>query len=123
MQFSEKRNITRWLIVLGSFLIVAVILWNTFIFFQIFKKDERSKMELWAKAQSNLLSADLENYDPELNLYIIENNKNIPLILTENNKVIGINNIDYLQVRDSIELKNKIKELEKQNTPIEIEIS
>lgn len=123
MQFSEKRNITRWLIVLGSFLIVAIILWNTFIFFQIFKKDERSKMELWAKAQSNLLSADLENYDPALNLYIIENNKTIPLILTENDKVIGINNIDYLQVRDSVELKNKIKELEKQNSPIEIEVS
>ncbi|NHN27958.1 HAMP domain-containing histidine kinase [Flavobacterium jejuense] len=123
MQFSEKRNLTRWLIILASFLIVIIILWNTYIFFQIFKEDERNKMELWAKAQSNLLSADLENYDPELNLFILENNKTIPLILTENDNVIGINNIDYLEVRDSLELKKKIKQLERENKPLEMEFS
>ena len=37
MQFSEKRNFTRWIIIMASFVIVVLILWNTYSFFQIFK--------------------------------------------------------------------------------------
>jgi len=45
MQFSESRITTRWIIVFVSFLIVSLILWNTYSFFQIFKEEERIKME------------------------------------------------------------------------------
>ena len=36
MQFSEKRNLTRWIIIISSFLIASLILWNTYVFFQTF---------------------------------------------------------------------------------------
>ena len=54
MQFSEKRNLTRWIIIISSFLIASLILWNTYVFFQTFKEEERNKMELWATALKNL---------------------------------------------------------------------
>jgi len=82
MQFSEKRNLTRWIIIISSFLIASLILWNTYVFFQTFKEEERNKMELWATALKNLRNADV-NADIQLPTFIIENNKNIPLILTD----------------------------------------
>ena len=60
MQFSEKRNLTRWVIIISSFLIASLILWNTYSFFQIFKEEERNKMELWATAQKSLINATLD---------------------------------------------------------------
>ena len=77
MQFTEKRNLTRWIIIISSFLIASLILWNTYVFFQTFKEEERNKMELWATALKNLRNADV-NADIQLPTFIIENNKNIP---------------------------------------------
>ena len=82
MQFSEKRNLTRWVIIISSFLIASLILWNTYIFFQIFKEEERSKVELWAKALKNIRNSDIDA-DISLPTFIVENNKNIPLILND----------------------------------------
>ena len=94
MQFSERRNTTRWIIILASFIIISLILWNTYTFFQIFKNEERVKMELWAAAQKSFLKADLENDNIELNLEILKSNKTIPMILTENNDIRTQGNIE-----------------------------
>ncbi|MEP6931344.1 MAG: sensor histidine kinase, partial [Flavobacterium sp.] len=45
MFFSDRRNTTRWVIISISFLIISLILWNTYTFFQIFKNEERIKMK------------------------------------------------------------------------------
>src|SRR4030095_14814286 len=87
MPFSEKRNLTRWIIIMTSFVIVALILLNTYNFFQIFKNEERVKMELWAQSLKTLLNADPETGDVELPRQIISNNKTIPTILVENNQI------------------------------------
>ena len=50
MQFSEQTNITRWIIVAASFVIVSLILWNTYDFFQVFKSEERQKMDILAES-------------------------------------------------------------------------
>ena len=44
MKFSKSRNTSRWIIIFASFLIVSLILWNTYNFFQIFK--ERNQIQL-----------------------------------------------------------------------------
>lgn len=121
MQFSDKRNNTRWIIIITSFVIVLLILWNTYSFFQIFKQEERSKMELWAKAQKSLMQADLENDKIDLNLDIFSNNKTIPLILTENDAIINQTNIDEAIVKDSIKLGNVLERLKSENQPLKIE--
>jgi len=121
MQFSERRNTTRWIIILASFIIISLILWNTYTFFQIFKNEERAKMELWAAAQESLLKADLENDNIDLNLEVLQSNHTIPLILTENNTIINSNNIDEAIKKDSIQLNAVWQRLKNENEPIKIE--
>ena len=55
MVFSKNRNLIRWIIVIASFAIISLILWNTYIFFQNFKAEERTKMENWSFAQNEYL--------------------------------------------------------------------
>ena len=73
MDFSDKRSLTRWIIIITSFIIITMILWNTYVFFQIFKNEERLKMELLATAQKTLINAG-ENTELDLPLKIFSNN-------------------------------------------------
>jgi signal transduction histidine kinase len=122
MQFSEKRNLTRWFIILASFVIVILILWNTYSFFQIFKNDERVKMEVWAESLKTLLNADPLEDDVELPRQVMSNNKTIPIILTENNNIINTTNIDENIIKDKAKLADFLVKLKKQNDPIIIRI-
>ena len=117
MQFSEKRNITRWIIIMASFVIVSLILWNTYTFFQIFKNEERLKMEVWANAQKSLINAN-ETTDVDLPLQIFNNNTTIPLILMENNTIRSTANIDEKIVNDKKLIQEYLLQLKKENEPI-----
>lgn len=121
MQFSERRNTTRWIIIMTSFVIVSLILWNTYSFFQIFKSEERIKMGNWALAQKKINTDDL-NADLELPFAIIEN-PTIPIILSINDSITSTINIDEDIVKDKIKLKNYLEKLKLQNSPIVMEIS
>ncbi|WP_445453259.1 sensor histidine kinase [Flavobacterium sp. 25HG05S-40] len=120
MQFSEKRNLTRWIIIMASFVIVIMILWNTYSFFQIFKNEERVKMQLWAQSLKTINNANLDT-DIELPRQIMENNTTIPIILTENNKIISHNNIDESDTSSPARLQQFLEKLKKQNEPIAIQ--
>ncbi len=120
MQFSKSRNTTRWVIIFASFLIISLILWNTYTFFQIFKNEERLKMNLWANAHKTLINAG-ENTDLELPLQIFSNNTSIPIILTENDSIINTRNIDDEIVKDKKKSDSFLSGLKAQNDPIVIE--
>jgi signal transduction histidine kinase len=97
-----------------------LILWNTYTFFQIFKNEERLKMNLWAKAQKTLINAD-ENTDVELPLQIFSTNSSIPIILTENNKIINAVNVDDKIIKSKSESANFLADLKNENEPIVIQ--
>jgi two-component system, sporulation sensor kinase D len=120
MQFSDKKNTTRWIIIFASFFIISLILWNTYTFFQIFKNEERLKMNLWANAQKTLINAG-ENTDVELPLQIFSNNTSIPIILTENDSIINTVNIDETIVKDKTKANAFLSDLKNENEPIVIE--
>ncbi len=123
MQFSDKRNISRWIIIIASFFIVTLILWNTYSFFQIFKDEERVKMQNWALAQKKLNSADPnENVDMELPFQIIQE-ASIPIIVTENDSIINTTNIDKDILKDKKQLNAYWQKLKNQNDPILMQIS
>jgi signal transduction histidine kinase len=123
MQFSEKRNITRWFIIVASFFIVVLILWNTYNFFQIFKHEERSKMELWAKALTSVANAN-ENSDLDLPFEIISKNTTIPIFISDRkDSIIDSNNIDEAIANDPTALKTYFNSIKKDNQPIKIERS
>lgn len=122
MQFSEKRNLTRWIIIISSFIIASLILWNTYVFFQSFKVDERNKMELWASALKNLRNADI-NADIQLPTFIIENNKNIPLILTDKKgKILSNLNLGTIE-NDSVKVVAFLNIIKNQNNPIKVQFA
>jgi two-component system, sporulation sensor kinase D len=122
MQFSEKRNLTRWIIIISSFLIASLILWNTYVFFQIFKEEERNKMELWATAQQSLSNAN-EFTDIELPSYILTNNKTIPLILTDKKgKILSNLNLGEIE-NDTVKVKEFLKVIKNQNEPIKVQFA
>ncbi|MFZ4678982.1 MAG: sensor histidine kinase [Flavobacterium sp.] len=123
MLFSEKRNLTRWIIIMTSFVIVIMILWNTYTFFQIFKNEERVKMQNWALAQKKINSADPNaDVDMELPFQIIQES-NIPIIVTEKDSIINTNNIDPDILKDKVRLYAFLQKLKNQNEPIIMQIS
>ena len=123
MQFSERRNLTRWFIILASFFIVVLILWNTYNFFQIFKNEERAKMEFWASAQKTLANAN-EFTDIELPFQIIQNNTTIPMIVTDSkDSIISHNNIEDAIANDTAALKKYFNSIKNDNQPIKMQLS
>lgn len=122
MQFSEKRNVTRWIIIVISFIIITLILWNTYTFFQIFKNEERLKMEIWASSLNTINTADLENDDVSLPLKIVDLNRTIPIILTDDKgKIMTTRNISDEIANDSIKTQIFFKSFKNENPPIAIE--
>jgi sensor histidine kinase YesM len=96
-------------------------LWNTYTFFQIFKNEERIKMEYWAEAQKTLLNAG-ENTEVELPFKVISNNKTIPILLTnQQDSIISSSNIDESIINDPIQSKAFLAKLKKQNEPLTME--
>ena len=120
MQFSKNKNSIRWILIAASFAIVVLILWNTYAFFQIFKEEQRLKMQLWANAQKTVINAN-ENTDLDLPLEIFSNNSTIPIILTENDSIKNTANIDDETGADQSKTKSFLNRLKKENEPIKIE--
>jgi two-component system, sporulation sensor kinase D len=124
MQFSESRNTSRWIIIFASFLIISMILWNTYTFFQIFKNEERLKMEVFAESLKTINRANLETDDIELPRQIISNNLTIPVIVTSQDGIIQNNaNIDPSIVENSKKLSAFLVKLKTENSPIIIDLS
>lgn len=119
MEFSNRKNVTRWILIAASFIIITLILWNTYTFFQIFKNEERVKMEHWAEAQKTLKNAGIDT-DIELPLKIIQN-ASIPIILTENDSIINTTNIDEEIVKNKAQSAAFLQKLKNQNEPIVME--
>lgn len=120
MKFSNRKNKVRWFIIIVSFFITVSILWNTYTFFNIFKEEERNKIQIWANAQKSILTAS-ENTDVELALQIITTNKTIPLIYTDaNNKILNTINIEEDICQDTIKLKGILLKMKQQNKPFKV---
>ena len=98
MRTHLNRNIIRWIIIISSFIIVSLILWNTYVFFQHFKSEERAKMKSWTIAYSEYATA-LANSDEDVSInkvvdyIVLKTNITAPMILAddENNVILHRN--------------------------------
>lgn len=121
MILSKNSNITRWIIIISSFVIVSLILWKTYEFFQHFKDEERTKMQNWSFAQSDLLKNDNLNGDiGNLPLQVITSNKTTPMVMVNRDGSFDFNNIDVNKANDSIYIQKLIAKFEQENKPIEV---
>ncbi len=102
--------------------IVGVILWNTYQFFEGFKKQEEIKMEILAEAYFQFNKAKAED-DISLLVKIIENNNSIPMIVTDHeNKILLDQNIDYKKDNKDKTLLKELEEMKNLHPPIKINI-
>lgn len=120
MQFSDKRNITRWIIIAASFFIVLSILWNTYNFFTIFKNDERTKVELLAQAYSMINNTDT-TVELELPFRIVSGNNTVPVIITNSEGVItDFKNLPEAVEKDSVHKVAYLQELKQEGNFMKI---
>lgn len=121
MLFYKNKYWLKPITILISFIIVSLILWNTYMFFQKFKEDERKKMQLFAAALKELNENKDLNADFSLESKIIETVSNIPLILADvDENIIEWHNLDSVKVKNKGYLAKRLASMKKQNNPIEI---
>ena len=104
-----------------SLLIVSLILWNTYVFFQKFKQEERIKMEILAAAQKELSTNTNLDASVDLPLKIIENSNTIPMILVDaEGKIINSQNLDSIKALDPTYVEKQLEIMKGENNPVEI---
>ncbi|WP_028607535.1 HAMP domain-containing sensor histidine kinase [Olleya sp. ITB9] len=124
MFFTKHRQLVRWIIITASFAIISLILWNTYVFFQKFKAEERRKMETWSYAQSDFLNSFRNGLDGEVNnvttFIITDSTSTTPMILVSpTGEISSFNNLDTLKIKHVERYLLKKKEQFKQeNSPI-----
>lgn len=98
--------------------IVSLILWNTYVFSQKIKQQERVKVEILATAYKGLNNPDLDA-DVNLEIQILESNSNIPLILTDGEgKITGHRNLDEKKLNKEGYLSKQLALMKAQNPPL-----
>jgi signal transduction histidine kinase len=121
MKFNPKSKTSNIFLLIGSFIVVSLILWNTNSFFKTFKEEERLKMEIWATAQSEFLQSS-ENVElGNLHLRVFQNNTSTPMILINKDSSIRVNNIPKEKVTDSVYIQKKLNQFKAENTPISVD--
>lgn len=122
MIFSENRNLIRWIIIITSFVIISLILWNTYIFFQNFKAEERTKMENWSFALQNLIGSE-SNDEIVVTSKIIESNTTTPMLLLDGQgNISSSNNLNEEKLKNPVYAKRLIEQFKKENRPIDVRI-
>ena len=123
MSFFKNTILLKRIVILISFSIVTLILWNTYSFFKRFKNEERLKMEIVATAIKEFATNQDLNADVSLEDKIIKSNTSIPMILVDENGNIGRDsylNLDTIKSKDPAYLKAQLEIMKEQNNPIEI---
>lgn len=123
MFFTKHRQLFRWVIVAASFAIVSLILWNTYVFFQKFKEEERAKMKTWSYAHADLAQSVIDinaNVNPLTTHIITDTTITTPmLVFTKDGELNNTNNIDTSNIKDVKRYINKLKtRFQEQNQPI-----
>lgn len=121
MNFNPKKKTSNIVLLIASFVIVSLILWNTNSFFKKFKEEERYKMEIWATAQTEFLSLPADADPGNLPLKVFQNNTSTPMILVNRDGSIKTNNIPDELAADTVYLQKKMKQFRSENRPIRME--
>jgi len=118
-----QREIIRWTLIATAFVVLLLILWNTYSFFQTYKEEERIKMEIWSTASNTLNEANPYDTNLELPLLILTNNTTIPIIQTnDQDSILAMVNVPLKVQESEVEALIFLRKLKNENTPIEVEV-
>ena len=126
MTLSAHRNLIRWIIITSSFIIISLILWNTYVFFQNFKDEERSKMKNWTFAYpeySKYFYQDNAEMNFVADRVVTDTTVSTPmLLLDDNNKILSFRNIDTLLIENPKAVVSMLNKLIAQNEPLDVRL-
>jgi len=119
MSFFKNTVWIKRIAILISFIIVSLILWNTYVFFQKFKQEERVKMEVYATALEELGSNTNLDASTTLPLKVMKSINNIPLILVdEKGVIIESYHLDSIKAKNPAYLAKELAKMKKENKPL-----
>lgn len=121
MNFNARNKTSNIFLLMASFVIVSLILWNTNSFFRKFKEEERLKMEIWATAQSEFQQSSEDTDLGNLHLKVFQNNTSTPMILVNKDGSVKTNNMPSEKLTDTAFIQSRIQQFEGENTPISID--
>ncbi len=122
----RNRALSRWGFILASLLIISLILYNTYVFFNQLKANERAKMEIWAAAQQEFQQSFVqENTEnsvvSQTALSIIESNSTTPMILhTLKEDAYTVRNMDEEILNNPKKLQNLITQFTSEYQPLDV---
>jgi len=120
MKFNPKQRTSNIILLISAFVIVSLILWNTNIFFEKFKQEERLKIENWAAAQAEIDNSPIDEELGNLPVQILRNNSSTPMILVNKDGSFKTHNIDKDALLDSLSITKKIVKFKNENEPISV---
>ena len=121
MSFTNNVLVFKRIGIFLSLLIVSLILWNTYVFFQKFKQEERIKMEILAAAQKELATNTDLDASVDLPLKIIENSNTIPMILVDDKgEILNHQNLDSIKALQPTYPQQQLEIMKRENHPVEI---
>jgi signal transduction histidine kinase len=114
------RQLLNWRVLLALIAILIVtgtIFYSSYVAKKI-EKEERQKVEEWVEASNSLLSTNTG--DTRLHLTIIQNNDDIPIIVTnEKDSILDYKNLDSSRIaNDADYLRKSLQQYKSDNAPI-----
>ena len=107
-------------------ILILLIIWNGFLFYDLIKGDEQQRMKIWTAALESLNDASVNevNKDHSLELEIIKSNDNIPMIVTnEKDSILSTYNLPNTIRGRSKRVKNYFANVKQEANRIEIDLS
>jgi len=120
----EKKQRWKLFLFLGAVLIGIGSLTYTNKLVKDLSQEERQKVELWAEATQQLISADYENYDLSFQLLVIQNNNSVPVIQTDSaGRIISHRNLDSTKIVNNPDyLYNQLEIMKSENDSMVIDL-
>ncbi|GEQ84599.1 two-component sensor histidine kinase [Patiriisocius marinistellae] len=119
----QNASVGRIVFLISSVIIISLILWNTFTFFNQLKNNERTKMQIWAAAQQEIASSevDINANLSETALRVIQGNTTTPMVrYSHSDNEYDSRNIDSLTFNNLKKREKLIAQFTSEYKPLEI---
>ncbi len=123
MNIYEKKQRWKYFLIISAIVIGAGSLIYTNLLVDIIQEDERKQVELWAEATRILGNTDLNGGEIGFPLDVIQNNTQIPVILTNSSdSILSYRNLDTARIHQDKYLRKRLEQMKSENDNIVIDL-
>jgi len=123
MNLYNKKFTWKLILIVSALIIGFLSLYYTQFLVKKLAFEEEKKAELWAEATRLLGSPDISNNDIGFLLEVIQNNRTVPVILTDSSdNIVASRNFDSIKAADTAYLKSELLKMKEKNKRITIEV-